>query len=206
MRFADLPRPGYPGGWLRRAMSGGAPEVDPESMGTLLRTARRTALATSFALVLGIAPSLASAAVTPALETRLATTTAAQRVPVIVTLKDQVDAARFAGHPTALLAALHREARRTAHQLPLDGPQRVRHFWLVNALALSADPAQIARFAGDPHVASVDLDTRVDRGRRRRPGHPAEDVAARATGGSTRRARARSGTRTTSPARACGSA
>ena len=37
----------------------------------------------------------------------------------------------------------------------------MRHFWLVNAVALSADPAQIARFAGDPHVASVDLDTRV---------------------------------------------
>ena len=80
---------------------------------------------------------------------------------MLVTLRDQVDAARYSGHPAALIAALHREARRSSHQVPLVGPQRVRHFWLVNAVALSASPTQIARIARDPDVASVDLDTTV---------------------------------------------
>jgi subtilisin family serine protease len=115
----------------------------------------------AFALALGVVPSIASADVAPALSTRLATTSATQRVPVLVTLKDQVDTARFTGHPALLIAALHREARRTSQQIPLEGPQRITHLWLVNAVSLSASPAQIARIASDPHVANVDLDTRV---------------------------------------------
>jgi hypothetical protein len=130
-------------------------------MGKPTTSARRVVLAAAFALVLCIAPSVADAGVTPALEARLATTSTSQRVPVIVTLRDQVDGARFAGHPAALIAALHREATRTNHQIPLDGPQKVTHFWLVNALSLSASPKQVARLASDPHVANVDLDTRV---------------------------------------------
>jgi subtilisin family serine protease len=127
----------------------------------MLHVARRAALAAAFAAALAVAPAVASADVTPALQARLATTASSQRVPVLVTLKDQVDAQRFAGHPAALLRALHRLARRTAHQLPLEGPQNVRHFWLVNAVALDASPAQIARISRDPHVAGVDLDTQV---------------------------------------------
>jgi serine protease AprX len=108
-----------------------------------------------------LVPSVANADVTTALQARLGTTAATQSVPVLVTLRDQVDTDRFAGRPKALLAALHRVARLSAHQVPLDGPQRVRHFWLVNAVALSADPAQIARIARDPKVANVDLDAHV---------------------------------------------
>jgi subtilisin family serine protease len=108
-----------------------------------------------------LVPSVANADVTVTLQTRLDTTSVTQRVPVLVTLQNQVDAARFTGHPAALIAALHREARRSSHEVPLVGPQRVTHFWLVNAVALSASPAQIARIARDPDVASVDLDTTV---------------------------------------------
>ena len=63
--------------------------------------------------------------------------------------------------PRALIAALQRASRASRNQLPLDGPQRVTRFWLVNAVSLSASPAQIARIAADRDVASVDLDARV---------------------------------------------
>jgi subtilisin family serine protease len=121
----------------------------------------RTVLATAFAVALFGLPGVAGAAVTGALQTRLATTAAGQRLPVLVTLRDQVDAARFTGHPQALIAALQRASRNSRNQLPLDGPQRVTRFWLVNAVSLSASPAQIARIAADGDVASVDLDARV---------------------------------------------
>ncbi len=120
-----------------------------------------TALAAVVAIALLGLPGVAGAAVTGALQARLATTAADQRVPVLVTLRDQVDAARFAGHPQALIAALHGASRSSKNQLPLDGPQRVTRFWLVNAVSLSASPAQIARIAADKDVASVDLDARV---------------------------------------------
>ncbi len=82
-------------------------------------------------------------------------------MPVLVTLSHQVDAARYTGRPQALLAALHRASKRSQTQLDLDGPQRVTRFWLVNALSLTASPAQIARIAADTDVASVDLDAKV---------------------------------------------
>jgi subtilisin family serine protease len=130
-------------------------------MGTTPTTGLRTALAAAFALAVCILPATANADVTGALQVRLATTAASQRVPVLVTLKNQVDSARFTGRPQALIAALHREARSPSSQLPLDGPQRVTHFWLVNAVSLSAKPAQIARIARDKDVESVDLDAKV---------------------------------------------
>ena len=107
----------------------------------------RSALAAAFALALCGAPAAADADVTAALQTRLDTTAATQRVPVIVTLRHQVDTARFAGRPHALIAALHRAAQASKHEIPLDGPQRVTRFWLVNAVSLSASPSQIARIA-----------------------------------------------------------
>ena len=76
-----------------------------------------------------------------------------------------------AGRPRALIAALHRASHDSSNQLPLDGPQRVTRFWLVNAVSLSASPAQIARIAADKDVASVDLDVEGAR-RRRRAGRP----------------------------------
>jgi subtilisin family serine protease len=162
MRVCEIPRRRYPGGVPSPGVCRfGPPEPIQQGMGKPTTSARRVALVAAFALVLCIAPSVADAGVTPALEARLATTSTSQRVPVIVTLRDQVDGARFAGHPAALIAALHREATRTNHQIPLDGPQKVTHFWLVNALSLSASPKQVARLASDPHVANVDLDTRV---------------------------------------------
>ena len=130
-------------------------------MGKIPGCGPRPALAAACALALCLVPSVANADVTVALQTRLTTTSVTQQVPVLVTLRDQVDAARYSGHPAALIAALHREARRSSHQVPLVGPQRVRHFWLVNAVALSASPDQIARIDRDPDVASVDLDTTV---------------------------------------------
>ncbi|MEO9174477.1 MAG: S8 family serine peptidase [Gaiellales bacterium] len=130
-------------------------------MGKTSTPVLRVALTAVCVAILCLVPSIADAEVTPALQTRLAITSATQRVPVLVTLRDQVKTARYSGHPAALIAALHAEARKTSKQIPLDGPQRVTHFWLVNAVSLSASPAQIAQIASDPHVADVDLDTRV---------------------------------------------
>jgi subtilisin family serine protease len=142
-------------------MPEGVFRVDLSGMGTTPTLRRLTLLTTLSALILCGLPAVAGAAVTGALQTRLATTAASQRVPVLVTLTDQVDAARFTGHPQALITALKRESRQSREQLDLDGPQRVTRFWLVNAVSLSASPAQIARIAADRDVASVDLDARV---------------------------------------------
>jgi subtilisin family serine protease len=135
--------------------------VDHSGMGQTPTRRFRTAFIAIAALALCGLPTAAEAAVTGALQTRLDVTAASQRVPVLVTLTDQVDAARFKGHPQALIAALKRESRQSRAQLDLDGPQRVTRFWLVNAISLTASPAQIARIAADKDVASVDLDAKV---------------------------------------------
>jgi subtilisin family serine protease len=126
-----------------------------------LRPSLRAAFTALCVVAICLVPTVADAAVTPALQARLATTAATQRVPVLITLRDQVKTANYTGHPAALIAALHAEARRTSQQVPLEGPQRVTHFWLVNAVSLSASPSQIAHIAADPHVEDVDVDTRV---------------------------------------------
>jgi bacillopeptidase F len=121
----------------------------------------RTALAAIVAVAFWGLPGVAGAAVSGALQTRLATTSADQRLPVLITLREQVDAARFKGRPQALITALRRASRDSRNTLPLDGPQRVTRFWLVNAVSLSATPSQIARIAANKDVASVDLDALV---------------------------------------------
>src|SRR5882757_786957 len=130
-------------------------------MGKIPGCGLRPALAAACAVALCLLPQVANAGVTSTLQTRLETTAASQRLPVLVTLRQQVDTARFSGRPQALIAALHRVSQGSRNQLPLDGPQRVTRFWLVNAVSLNASPAQIARIAGDPDVASVDLDAMV---------------------------------------------
>ena len=144
-------------------------------MGKIPGCGPRPALAAACALALCLVPSVANADVTVALQTRLATTSVTQQVPVLVTLRDQVDAARFAGHPAALIAALHREARRSSHQVPLVGPQRVRHFWLVNAVALSASPTQIATDRPRPGCCERRSRHHGPRRRRRDAGRGPED-------------------------------
>jgi subtilisin family serine protease len=130
-------------------------------MGTIPGCGLRPALAAACAVALCVLPQAANAGVTSVLQARLETTAASQRLPVLVTLRDQVDTERFSGRPEALIAALHRASQDSRNQVPLDGPQRITRFWLVNAVSLSASPAQIARIAGDRDVASVDLDAKV---------------------------------------------
>jgi subtilisin family serine protease len=109
----------------------------------------------------GLAPAAANAAITPELETRLAGAAPGERIPVVATLREQVDPADFAGRRAALVRALRTTARTSdvVAEQAIDG--EVRHFWLVNALAadVTADEARI--LAGDPEVATVDLDSPV---------------------------------------------
>ena len=101
------------------------------------------------------------ATLSPGVAARLATATGDARVPVLVTLRSQVHADRYAGRPAALLRALRGAAGRT--QAPLVASLRtpVRRFWLVNALSLDATPRQVRRLARLGAVARVDLDGRA---------------------------------------------
>jgi subtilisin family serine protease len=98
---------------------------------------------------------------TPELEKTLALTGADERVPVVATLRDQVDPTAYAGRRAALERALRHEAATSdvAAESAIDAD--VRHFWLVNALAAEVTPAEAALLAADPDVANVDLDSPV---------------------------------------------
>jgi subtilisin family serine protease len=105
------------------------------------------------------APSTAAPAVlAPSLAARLAH--ADGSVPVLVTLRDQVEDGRQAG-PGDLIRSLRRTAARSQPELLARLPRPARRMWLVNALALRARPAEIRRLAHDPAVARIDYDRRV---------------------------------------------
>lgn len=98
---------------------------------------------------------------TPELEATLALTGPDERVPVVATLHDQVDPADYAGRRAEMERAMRRAAASAdiAAEEAID--TKVRHFWLVNALAADVTPAEAAALAADPDVASVDLDSPV---------------------------------------------
>lgn len=104
---------------------------------------------------------MATAALTPDLAARLATTAPDARVPVIATLRDQVDPEAYLGRRAGLIRALRRESATSdvAAADAIDGP--VRRFWLVNALAATVTPEEARDLAADPDVASVDLDATI---------------------------------------------
>ncbi len=104
-------------------------------------------------------PSLG--AMSPALESRVAAAGPTDRLAVIATLRDQVDGARFDGHPTALLRALRSTAARTQSDVVEDVDHPVRRFWLVNAVSFAGTPEEIRDVAADPAVDTVDADVRV---------------------------------------------
>lgn len=107
-------------------------------------------------------PALAAGGeVTPALRDRVATTAPEETIPVIVTLQDQVDADDYAGRRAALITALRRTAARTQPDVLDNVDGEARRFWLINALAVEATPAEIADLGADPEVATVDLDRPV---------------------------------------------
>jgi subtilisin family serine protease len=103
----------------------------------------------------------ASAAPTPALQDRLATASPADEIPVVATLRSQVDGEGYAGRPEALLRALQRRADATQDAVAGDIEGPVRSFWLVNAIAFRGTPVEIRDVADDPAVASVALDAPV---------------------------------------------
>jgi len=83
-------------------------------------------------------------------------------IAVLVTLRRQVDAEDFAGRPQALLAALRRTAAATqADVVDIVDDQPVKRFWLINAIAVHATPAEIAELDADPGVERVDADVPV---------------------------------------------
>jgi len=117
-------------------------------------------LAAAACAALAAAPA-AHAETTPALDRELARTGAGGTVAVIAVLESQVDPS---AHPDAeaLLRALRREAARTqpavARAADVSGTRR---FWLVNAMALRATPAQARELASTPGVERVELDRPV---------------------------------------------
>ena len=116
-----------------------------------------TTLAAACAL---ITPGIArSAAVSTPVETRVATGDG--DVPVIVTLRSQVDETRYRGRSTALIRSLRHTAAVTQDDVvaSLDGP--VRRFWLVNALATEVDATELEALKADPDVERIELDQHV---------------------------------------------
>ncbi len=126
------------------------------------RQGRRTvvALVTAFAAGAALA-SGALGAVSPTLAERLETASPDERLPVIVGLRDQLDAGSYEGRPGALLLALRRVAARSRDDIEDSVHRPTRHFWLVNAHALRATPEEIEALAADPDVSAVDLDPPV---------------------------------------------
>lgn len=110
---------------------------------------------------LGLAAPLASAATSPALDRAVAAADPDDRLPVVVTLDAQVDPQRFEDSPAALVTALRRTAARTQPDVIRAAGAPVERFWLVNALALDATPAEIQDLEDHPGVASVSLDAPV---------------------------------------------
>lgn len=113
------------------------------------------------AFILALPGAAAAGVITPGLEDRLARAGDTGTVPVIVTLRAQVDAADYGGRRAALITALRRTAARTQPEVVEDLDGDVRRFWLVNAFAVSATPAEIAGLAADPDVETVDEDRPV---------------------------------------------
>lgn len=130
------------------------------------RHGRRIAsVVASLALLLALAiASPALAATSPSLDARLAAAKPRDRIPVIATLRAQIDGARYEGHPAALIRALQRTAERTQQPVVDQVAAPVRSFWLVNAVAFDGTPDEIRAVADDPAVAAVDLDAQVSIG------------------------------------------
>jgi hypothetical protein len=104
-------------------------------------------------------PAAAPARVAPSLVARLAR--AHGPLPILVTLRTQVRGGDHAGRPGDLLQALRRTAGRSQPALLTRLPRPARRLWLVNAVALRANPAEIWRLARDPAVARIEYDRRV---------------------------------------------
>jgi subtilisin family serine protease len=118
------------------------------------------ALAPALLCILALAGT-ARADLSPELADRLATAGPGERIPVIATLRAQVEAPDYAGRPAALIRALRATAARTQDGPADDLNVPVRRFWLVNALGAQATPAEVRALADDPAVERVALDLPV---------------------------------------------
>jgi serine protease AprX len=111
----------------------------------------------------GLPPASTPVSLEPSLAAHLRLKGPQAGVPVLVTLRRQVDPAAFAGRPGALHRALRSLAGATQGSLTAVLHTPVRHFWLANALAVRATPAEIAALSAMPAVAAVQLDAPVYR-------------------------------------------
>jgi hypothetical protein len=124
-------------------------------------TALTGALA-AFALAL-LGPTAARAEIAPALREHLIA--APDRpIPVMVTLREQVDPSRYAGRPRALMRALRAVAARTQPAVLARAGTAGRRFWVTNGVALRLRPERIRALAAMPAVGMVDLDRTVSLG------------------------------------------
>lgn len=123
---------------------------------------RRHAIALAAVIASGaaLAPG-ASAGLTPDLEQTLGAALPVERVPVIVTLREQADPPPGAT-PPQILRSLQRVADETQPGLLTRlGLSGARSYWIVNAISTRALPLEITLIAADPAVASVDLDPEI---------------------------------------------
>jgi subtilisin family serine protease len=128
---------------------------------------RRASLAAGVflaAAVLSLAgPGGANGQIAPALRDRLAAEPH-RAVPVVATLRAQVDPSRYAGRPRTLMRALRAMAARTQPEVLARAGTTGRRFWVTNAIALKLRPDRIRALAAMPSVESVDLDRHISVG------------------------------------------
>jgi bacillopeptidase F len=119
------------------------------------------------ATVLLAATSAAAGTITTDLDAVLQTAGPEDRIPVIISLADRVNSGQFKGLPNAIRAS---QMIRTLRQKAADTQpaviaaiggeiaENIKQLWLVNAIAVTTDPATIRRLANHPAVASIRLD------------------------------------------------
>lgn len=109
-----------------------------------------------------------AATLNPPLRRALASAATSTKIPVIITLNNQVAPARFnhlaAGRPRrdALIKALRKnadESQRDLHQfLRASGVRQIKPLWATNSLACLAPPELLPALAARPEVAEIRLD------------------------------------------------
>ncbi|MCB2183356.1 MAG: S8 family serine peptidase [Desulfobulbaceae bacterium] len=111
-----------------------------------------------------------SAQIRPELQSRLDVMSQSDEIPVIVTLRDQVNPQAYRKlskrlRQKKLITDLREKANRSQKPLKnlisLFQGRKFRSLWLVNSIAFTAKPRLIKRLANHPAVASVKLDAVV---------------------------------------------
>ncbi|MGA2404754.1 MAG: S8 family serine peptidase [Syntrophobacteraceae bacterium] len=120
-----------------------------------------------FALLCPLGAVSQAAAPAPELQAVLQSSRSDEEIPVIVTLRDDVNPALFASPDKnvrrRLLVQALKDQADLKHKPLIDmlesrGVNRIHSLWIINGLALRASPVVIEELAGQPEVESIRLD------------------------------------------------